>query len=210
MNIIYKDIKDKIYNNSLSKGDRLIERKISETFGVNRIHVKKALQKLEDDNLVLYTPKKGYSVIGISKKYFLEIAKLREVLEKTIIKDVIKNSSQENIDLLANSALRKAIFLENNLVEDAFKETKFFFENLYNFSSYDIIINLLVEYNNLIETMTKITFESSEGLQKSIKNSRFLQKALIKKDLILLDEWIHTRYKNICETINEESQMSNE
>lgn len=207
MDIIYNDLKDKIYNNTLSKGDRLVERKISEVYNVNRIHVKKALQKLENDNLVLYTPKKGYSVIGISKELFLEIAKLREVLEKTIMEDVLTNSSQENIDLLANSALRKAVFLENNLIDDAFKETKFFFEKLYGFSKYTIITNLLEEYNNQIELMIMDTFLSSEGLKKSIRNSRNLQIALLKKDSILLNEWIHTRYKNICDTINEESTL---
>ena len=204
MDEIYNDLKNQIYDYTLPKGERLVERKLSEIYGVNRLHVKKALQKLENDDLVLYTPKKGYSVIGVSKKAFLEIAKIREVLERTLFEDVIKNASNEEIELLANSALRKAIFLENNLALDAFNETKFFFEHLYKFSNYEKIVALLLGYNEQIDMMISKTFEYSEGVERSIQNSRNLQEAVLKRDMTLVDKWITTRYENICYVIDKE------
>jgi len=78
---VYKTLQDSIVDGTLSPGERLVEKDLTEKFGVSKTPVREALARLKQDGLIEGTLYQGVSVIRISRKDVVEIYDLREALE---------------------------------------------------------------------------------------------------------------------------------
>lgn len=78
---VYEKIKDKILEEDLSPGTRLISDQLAEEMGVSRTPVKEALLRLEKEGFVVSIPRRGIYVKKFSLAEIKEIYEIREVLE---------------------------------------------------------------------------------------------------------------------------------
>ncbi|MEG6616643.1 GntR family transcriptional regulator [Peptococcaceae bacterium 1198_IL3148] len=78
---VYQQLRRAIFDGALQPGERLIERKLAQIFGVSRTPVREAIRMLELAGLVYHLPRIGVVVTEINQSEVLEIYRIRAVLE---------------------------------------------------------------------------------------------------------------------------------
>lgn len=97
---IYQEIFDAILSFKLRPGTRLTEGNLSKIFNVGRTTIRSALLRLSQDHIIEIKPNKGAFIASPSVKQAIDILEARKLIEVAIVKDVIKNATQSDFDLL--------------------------------------------------------------------------------------------------------------
>ncbi|MFV9511615.1 GntR family transcriptional regulator [Tepidibacillus sp. LV47] len=98
--IAYMEIKNAIINHSITPGQTLYERDLSEKLGISRTPVREAIQQLEIEGWVKSIPRKGIYVNDISIKDVEEVFQLRKANEVLVMELVISRITDEEINIL--------------------------------------------------------------------------------------------------------------
>jgi DNA-binding GntR family transcriptional regulator len=93
-------LEDKIIQNELKPGTRLVERSLSETLGVSRISIREAFRILELGGLVRIIPRKGAKVTSITRREIVEIYTLRANLVGLAAKLAALNIKKDDLAAL--------------------------------------------------------------------------------------------------------------
>jgi DNA-binding GntR family transcriptional regulator len=80
---LVRGIRGLIFSGELRPGQRLIEERLAERFGVSRPPLREALRVLAQGGIVTSVPRRGFVVTPISAKDIREIYELRFALERT-------------------------------------------------------------------------------------------------------------------------------
>lgn len=97
---VYREIFEAILSFRLKPGTKLTEENLSKIFGVGRTTIRNALLRLSHDHIVEIEPNKGAFIANPSTKQAKEILRARKLIEVAIVKDVIKNATAKDYDLL--------------------------------------------------------------------------------------------------------------
>lgn len=97
---VYLELKDKILNNELLPGDRLVEMTIANELEVSRTPVREALRELEKESLVVNFPRKGYIVSKISVQESLDLYEVRYALEPRAMESLANTLTEEGLQEL--------------------------------------------------------------------------------------------------------------
>lgn len=97
---IYQEIFDAILSFRLRPGTRLTEENLSKIFNVGRTTIRSALLRLSQDHIIEMKPNKGAFIASPSVKQAVDILEARKLIEVAIVKDVIKNATQSDFELL--------------------------------------------------------------------------------------------------------------
>ena len=116
--IAYEFIKNRILEGIYHPSQKLIENDLAIEIGVSRNTVKKALLKLEQENLVVLEKNKGATIKSFTLDEINNYLKIREVLEGLIAADAAMNISDADIEEL--EAIVEEMHL--NLVQQNFDE----------------------------------------------------------------------------------------
>lgn len=197
---IYKDIKSEIVNNKLVHGDKLTVITIAKKYNINKIHVSTALQWLTNEGLIEHCPRKGYFVIGIDSGDFLEIGKLRELLEGQLLRRFVDLATEEELEAAEDILQRKIVFLQNNMLSNADKETENLFNLIHNVDKYQHISGLHKKYHQYLMHIIKNDFQAQEGLDITLSTTILLQKGLMNRDVNACLAWVSARYENLVAT----------
>ncbi|MDA8120849.1 MAG: GntR family transcriptional regulator [Gammaproteobacteria bacterium] len=81
----YELIKQLILNGELQPGAMLTERILVELLGMSRTPIRAAMERLQAEDLLLYTPDKGMTVADLSMERSVEIYDLRLAVETYVI-----------------------------------------------------------------------------------------------------------------------------
>lgn len=95
--IAYEFIKERILEGIYQPSQKLVENELAVEIGVSRNTVKKALLKLEQENLIALENNKGATIKSFSLQEISNYLKIREVLEGLIATDAAKNITNEDI-----------------------------------------------------------------------------------------------------------------
>ncbi len=101
-------IKNMIYLNQLAPGQKIIYSDLSKRLNTSVTPVIQALNRLEANGFVNYTPNKGYFVGEITQEEAMELYEAREAMEIYIIPKIIRNITKQAIEEI------KAIFRKYN------------------------------------------------------------------------------------------------
>jgi DNA-binding GntR family transcriptional regulator len=93
--IAYEYIKERILDGVYLPSQKLVENNLADEIGVSRNTVKKALLKLEQENLILLENNKGATIKSFSLEEIINLLKIREVLEGLIAADAALHISDE-------------------------------------------------------------------------------------------------------------------
>jgi DNA-binding GntR family transcriptional regulator len=91
-NYTLQTLRMKIITGELRPGQRLIESKLSQELGISRPPLRETLRILEEDNLVVNTPRRGTIVTELSIRQCEEICQTREMIECFVV-DLLKTSN---------------------------------------------------------------------------------------------------------------------
>lgn len=103
----YQQLREKILSGALGQGENLTEQSLVQLLGMSRTPIRAAMEKLESEGLVQYTPNKGMTIVEMSLKRAVDIFDYRAILEPHIVSALAKRG------LTAEQSL----WLEQNLQE---------------------------------------------------------------------------------------------
>ena len=90
-------LRDMIINGELAAGERLVERDLAERFGISRIPMREAIQRLEREGLLDIFRNRGAVVRMLSVSDVQEIYDLRVLLEGDAIYRSVKQLDDETL-----------------------------------------------------------------------------------------------------------------
>lgn len=105
--IIYETLRRSILREDISSGQRLVEEKLAKSLGASRTPVREALQRLEQENLIVKLSYGGYEIKRFTLKDIEEIFGIRSILESyaasLATKRIHEGSVEELEGILAES-----------------------------------------------------------------------------------------------------------
>lgn len=101
VSVVYKRIKDLILNQHFEAGQKIKQEELAESLGVSRTTVIKALHLLIADNLVVHTPRKGFTVKKLTTSEMAAIFYIRELLDGAAAREAACKATVEEIEELA-------------------------------------------------------------------------------------------------------------
>ena len=93
-------LRQMVLTGELRPGDRVIENRLTEELGVSRPPLREAMRVLEQEGLIVQTPRKGAVVAPVTPHDIYEIVSLREEIEQIAVRLGIPVRSQERLDRL--------------------------------------------------------------------------------------------------------------
>ena len=145
---VYSFLKKDILYGVFEDGEHLTEMSLAEKYGVNRVHVKSALEQLALEQLVEYRKNRGFYVIGLTDECIKEINALRKALTKLGIVE------------------RTYAFYDAGLTDDAIDETERFYRYFQSLSGYKRVVSILDMYNDYIFAIIKRSVRTNADYEK--------------------------------------------
>ncbi|NLG85158.1 MAG: GntR family transcriptional regulator [Firmicutes bacterium] len=93
---VYKKIKEMILNQDLKPGTKIKQEELERALGVSRTPIIKALHLLIADNLVTYTPRRGFTVKELTTREMVEIFYIRELLDGAAAREAAVKATEED------------------------------------------------------------------------------------------------------------------
>ncbi|MDO5715494.1 MAG: GntR family transcriptional regulator [Tissierellia bacterium] len=188
---VHQKLKQKILNNELLPGDKLIEMEIANDLGVSRTPVREALSKLEEEGLAKNFPRKSYIVSKISMKEAKNLYTVRAALEPLAIGLVAEKGLNKrtkeleevtqkmkdayekgNLEALKDLIVQWNIAMVHSLNNDILKELMLIInERLYRFGNFIFRSedNIIIVYQLLIQMYENIVDQNPEEASKTSK-----------------------------------------
>ncbi|MFP4212468.1 MAG: GntR family transcriptional regulator, partial [Alkalispirochaeta sp.] len=111
---VYHHIKKAILSGELRQGDKIVEEKIAQRFGVSRTPIREALTRLQVLGLVHLQPRSYAEVARIGSREANDIAQLRLTLEQMVFRLLCAGKSNESLSQLQQIAETARGYLENS------------------------------------------------------------------------------------------------
>lgn len=96
-------LRSMVINGDLRPGDRLVENRLTEELGISRPPLREAMRVLEQEGLILQTPRKGAVVTPLTAHDIYEIVTLREEVEQMAIRLGVPVRSEERLQRLRDA-----------------------------------------------------------------------------------------------------------
>ena len=95
--IVYEKLRTAIIAGHLASGERLFDTQLAKQFGVSRTPVREALRMLEQEDLIVVTPRRGTIVSSLKQEDGVEIYNIRSVLEGLAVRLAAGNITPSEI-----------------------------------------------------------------------------------------------------------------
>jgi DNA-binding GntR family transcriptional regulator len=203
METVYHYIKEKILDGTYYPSQKLTEQELAETIGVSRNTIKKALLKLEQENLVKIENNKGAFIKSFTLEEIINYLEIREVLEGLVAKTAAKNISEAELQKLEKIFGEMEAHLQNNRFEEYSSMNKEFHQVIYHASK-----NVqAVEIINMIKTQLLRyhlrTILVPGRTQNSYQEHKKILEALKAHDEQLAQEAVMNHIANIRQTVQQ-------
>lgn len=179
---IYKDLRQKILLGEIKEGDRLVETSLAAEYQASRLHIKSALRLLEQENLAQHIPQCGFVAKEVTDEAIDEIVELRIALERVVFKRLIEVITDEEIEYLRRTTQRVAVFLQNDMMEDAMEEVDHFYSFVYEKSHLERITGILDTYTDYLKIIRRRSSVNADRNQASLKLLQDIMDAIEARD----------------------------
>lgn len=165
---VYQQILSAILNNEVGRNDRLVQEKLAAELQISRTPVREALLRLEQDGILVTSPRGGFVLHDMSKDEVEELYQARAAIEGQAVRILAKRN-----DPRVNAELRATIEKEENITS---KTVAAYFEanrnihrrmvelchNRYLLEMFDNIWNRAISFH-LFATIEKVDLNKSLG-----------------------------------------------
>lgn len=105
---IADSLSDMIFSGKLRPGERLVQTKLAEEFGVSRLPVRDALHLLEQRSLVVTRPRRGVVVRPVSRQGVRDIFAVRSALEPLALEEIVQRLTEPDLASLQGIVVQQA------------------------------------------------------------------------------------------------------
>lgn len=180
---VYDELKSAIIALRLKPGEALNERSLADTLGISRTPVREALQRLENEGLVVTEPWKGTRVKEITAEDIEEVFQLRLALEPLAVELAIHNMSDGDDAVIEQLHNEQRRHWENYDADEFIKADMKLHTFLVNLSGNKRLIQII---GNLIDSMRRLgisAIQTEERCRETMEEHSALIKALKERDL---------------------------
>lgn len=163
-------------------GEKLIESKLAEMFGVSRTPIREALHRLESEDLVKIHPRKYCEVIGITKDSIREINLIRQQLEPLAGKIAAEKITDDQLDYLEKLLDLAEFHHSKKDSENLIKVHDEFHKRIINASEMKKLINILENIHDYIVSFRKSFLTRENLVERSLSEHREIYHALRERD----------------------------
>lgn len=199
----YEFIKEKILDGSYKPSQKLTESELSEIIGASRNTIKKALLKLERENLVTIENNKGAYIKSFSLEEINHYLEIREVLEGLVAKTAATSIGDDDLNKLEETLLQMGEHLKQNQFDDYSKLNKEFHKIIYHASKNQQAVDMV----NIIRTqLSRYHFRTiliPGRNEHSYQEHKRIFDALKSHDAELAEEAVMYHISNVRQTIND-------
>ncbi|MGM9944153.1 MAG: GntR family transcriptional regulator [Lysinibacillus sp.] len=199
--IAYDFIKERILEGIYYPSQKLIENDLALEIGVSRNTVKKALLKLEQENLIVMENNKGATIKAFTLDEINNYLKIREVLEGLIAADAAANITAE--DILELEAILQE--MRSNLAQqqfDAYSQGNLkFHEIIYRASNNQQAVDLVKIIKQQLKRLQFRTILVPGRNENSLKEHSDILSALRNHEVELSEHLVKKHVANVRETI---------
>lgn len=179
---LYHRLKIQILNGELTAGERLGEIPLAKQYGLSRLYVKSALQRLREERLAEHITNRGYFVRPVPDEILEEINDLRRALEWVLVRRVIEVGTEEEIGELSRIFGRISVFIRNDMPEDGLEEVGRFYDRLGQIARYDRVAGILHTYSDYISIIRRRSAVTREEHLRSLEELKGLMEAIETRD----------------------------
>lgn len=160
--VVFNTLRQAILRGELKPGTRLMEISLANKLGVSRTPIREAIRKLENEGLVLMTPRKGAEVAEITEKSMLDVLEIRKALEELTTGLACDRITPEQIERLKEAETYFEEMLDGRDITVIAEADVKFHDIIFEATDNKRLINLL---NNLREQMYRFRIEYLKGLE---------------------------------------------
>jgi DNA-binding GntR family transcriptional regulator len=197
---IYNELKNEIMRGDYPPSFSLTETELAKRFGVCRNTIKKTLLMLESDRFVTMERNKGAKIKNFSVDEVLEFLEVREELESFIIRNTIRNITEEQVDELS-TLLDKMIKLkeEKNLLEYS-NCNKQFHKVIYDACSNKTAVNLTLTLKDQMKKYNGKTILAPGRDESSLSEHTKILEAIRNRDEKTAELYMRIHIRNVATT----------
>ncbi|KYG91003.1 MULTISPECIES: GntR family transcriptional regulator [Metasolibacillus] len=199
--IAYELIKERILEGIYQPSQKLIENDLAIEIGVSRNTVKKALLKLEQENLVLLENNKGATIKSFTLDEIRNYLKIREVLEGLIAADAAINISDMDLAFLESILQEMKDNLHAHQFDAYSKKNLLFHDCIYKASNNQQAVEMVRIIKQQLKRLQFKTILVPGRNESSLKEHERILKALRNRDAEGAEKEIKAHVANIRHTI---------
>lgn len=194
--VIFDKIREDILIGKYISGEKIVEAKLAEEFGVSRTPVREALKQLELDGLVDNIPNRGVVVKGISQQDIDDIFTIRMAIEGIAVEWAIERMEESDYEKLKEIyELMEFYTFKNDLDKIAELNTKFH-ELIYNSTKSRYLEHVLKDFQYFMKTTRYKSLRSEGRLESALEEHKQVLDAFINNDVKKAKEAILTHVNN--------------
>ncbi|MEH7118428.1 GntR family transcriptional regulator [Neobacillus vireti] len=201
--VAYQFIKQKIMDGIFMPSQKLVESELSELIGVSRNTVKKALLKLEQENLVALEENKGATIKSFSLDEIVNYLEIREVLEGLIAKTAAVNISDPKLKKLEETVEKMKENLDHNRFDEYSKCNLLFHNIIYEASSNIEAVEMVNKIKTQLQRLRIKTILVPGRTQESFREHQKILNAIKAKDGKWAEDAVKFHVANVRKTIVE-------
>lgn len=203
---LHEALKKTIVLGDISAGTRINEKELSEALNISRTPIRHALEKLEDEQLVIRKRGSGVIVTGITLSDAIEIFDIRKALDTLATIKAAKNMSVNDFKDLEGLLLDANYLYENNLTEDLLKNFRDFNQFIYNKCEMPRLTAIILNLKEYTDYFRIISIYSDERSGPALKGHWEIFYSMKNKDWNHLKEIVHNHLDESIEFILKEME----
>lgn len=203
---VYRALEEEILSGMHRPGDVLAEIPLATRLGVSRTPVRSALQRLAEDGLVEITPRKGATVIGITKEDLISTYKIRMRLEGLAAAMAADSMTEEELDRLRSFVDLSDYYAERGDHEKLKDMDTEFHGIIYKASGNRMLARILGELHRNVRAYRKQSLQTPGRAESSRMEHRLIFEALERGDALqaeaLTVRHVERAMENMAESLN--------
>jgi DNA-binding GntR family transcriptional regulator len=205
--VAYDYIKSRILNGTYYPAQRLVEAQLADEIGVSRNTIKKALLRIQQENLITIEDNKGATICSLSIEEVLDYFEVRESLEMIIAMHAAVKITKDDLVRLKNVVQNMQNYMEQKQFEEYSNCNKEFHKIIYVASDKPIAVEMITRIRTQLNKFQIRTMFVPGRAEESMREHKDILKSMQLHDPEMAQEKIGLHIRNVAETIKKYQQL---
>lgn len=199
--IAYHHIKDRIISGEYLPAQRLIEAQLAEEIQVSRNTVRKALQMIENEKLIIIKENVGAMVSYLDTDEILQYYEIRKSLELIVMESAVKKISQADLGRLSETIIKMETLSSQHDFDEYSLNNLLFHDIIYEASEKPIAVGMIQEIKTQLKRYQIRTMLVPGRANTSLEEHKRIYQALVNRDVDAACSAIEEHMSGVSETI---------
>jgi len=192
--IIVDNLRKEIIKGKLRPGAKINVDNLVSQFKISKTPIRESLKILEAEGLLEFIPRSGWKVSKLSKKEFLDLCEIQEILEVYLSVQVVNYVDLINFDELEQINSRIKHYIEMEEIYHVFYYNQSFHTNIYKVYPNSQILKYLYQIWNKINRQRNLMVTSGKFLNKIVSEHEDIIQSLKEKNVEKIEKNMHQHF----------------